>query len=56
LFASVTLRRMPANWSQVVGQQVPAGKLTTTVHGALKKYDLPDLVKAVDPAKLTLEP
>ena len=42
-FASVTLHEPLAAWSPVVGQSVPAGLLTSTVHGALAVYDLPDL-------------
>jgi cephalosporin-C deacetylase-like acetyl esterase len=55
LFASVTLRRTPSAWSPIVGQSVPAGQLTSTVHGALATYDLPDLVRSLDPAKLHIE-
>ena len=45
LFASVTLQGTPASWSKVVGQPVPSGRLTTTIHGALRAYDLPDLIQ-----------
>jgi cephalosporin-C deacetylase-like acetyl esterase len=55
LFASVTLRRTLDAWSPVVGQQVPQGRLTTAVHDALRAYDLPDLVRSLDPAKLHIE-
>ena len=55
LFASVTLRRAPQSWSAIVGQSVPAGYLTSTVHGALQTYDLPDLVRSLDPAKVHVE-
>jgi cephalosporin-C deacetylase-like acetyl esterase len=56
LFASVTLRRTLDNWSAVVRQPVPTGLLTSTVHGALRKYDLPDLVRSMDPSKMKIEP
>ncbi len=56
LFASVTLREPLAAWSPVVGQPVPAGQLTSTVHGALKTYDLPDLMRIVGPDKLRTGP
>lgn len=49
LFASLTLRRSLPSWSDVVGQSVPSGQLTSTVHGALRIYDLPDLVRSLDP-------
>ncbi|HUE73302.1 MAG TPA: acetylxylan esterase [Pirellulaceae bacterium] len=55
LFASVTLRGTPESWSSVVSQKAPAGLLTTTVHGALTAYDLPDLVTAIGPDKVRLE-
>jgi pimeloyl-ACP methyl ester carboxylesterase len=55
LFASITLRRTLASWSSVVRQPVPQGLLTTTVHGALRAYDLPDLVRSLDPNKLHIE-
>lgn len=47
LFASVTLRDAPKNWTSVVGARVPSGQLSWTVHGALKTYDLPDLARAL---------
>lgn len=56
LFASVTLRGTPESWSHVVGQKVPTGMLTSTVHGALRVYDLPDLVRAIGPDKVHVEP
>src|SRR5262249_50614124 len=46
-FASVTLRHMPGDWSSVVGQPAPQNRLTTTVHGALRIYDLPDLLRSL---------
>ena len=55
LFTSVTVRDGLASWSEVVGQRVPAGRLTSTIHGALSTYDLPDLVRTIGPQKLRLE-
>jgi hypothetical protein len=55
LFASVTLHRTLPAWSGIVRQAVPRGQLTTTVHGALKTYDLPDLIRTIDAAKLHIE-
>lgn len=55
LFASVTVRGTPADWASVVRQQVPAGQLDSTVHGALKLYDLPDLVKLAGSDKVRWE-
>jgi cephalosporin-C deacetylase-like acetyl esterase len=56
LFASVTLRGTPESWSSVVGQKAPAGLLTSTVHGALRAYDLPDLVRSIGQDKIRIEP
>ena len=53
LFASVTLRDTPHNWSSIVGQSVPAGQLECAVHGALRWYDLPDLVQLAGEDKVT---
>ena len=55
LFESLTLRDTPASWSDIVGQPVPSGQMASTVHGALGVYDLPDLVRAMSPKKVTLE-
>ena len=55
LFASVTLRRTLPSWTSIIKQPIPQGQLTSTVHGALKTYDLPDLLRAIDAAKLHLE-
>jgi cephalosporin-C deacetylase-like acetyl esterase len=55
LFASLTLRRAPAAWSPVVAQRVPAGQLTSTVHGALAVYDLPDLLRSLEPKKVYVQ-
>jgi hypothetical protein len=55
LFASVTLRRAPSDWSSIVPQPVPAGQLTSTVHGALRVYDLPDLARTLGSEKVQYE-
>jgi len=55
LFASVKLHRSPESWSATVPQSIPQGRLTSAVHGALRTYDLPDLARAIDPAKITME-
>lgn len=55
LFASLTLRDAPAAWSPIVSQPTPAGLLPHTVHGALATYDLPDLVKSLEPKKVYVE-
>lgn len=55
LFASVTLRDTPRNWSSVVKQSTPQGQLDSVVHGALEVYDLPDLVRLVGEDKVRFE-
>ncbi len=47
LFASVTLRDTPEAWEPLVAQRSPAGLLETTVHGALRDYDLSDLRRLI---------
>ena len=55
LFTSVTLRRTPRNWSEIVGRTTPSGQLDSTVHGVLEAYDLPDLVRLVGEDKVHFE-
>lgn len=52
LFASVTLHETPRDWASVVRQSEPAGQLESTVHGALRVYDLPDLVRLIGKEKV----
>ncbi|MBP85905.1 MAG: hypothetical protein CMJ64_04180 [Planctomycetaceae bacterium] len=55
LFASVTLRDTPRDWSSVVEETVPAGQFDSTVHSALEVYDLPDLVRLAGEEKVRYE-
>jgi dienelactone hydrolase len=55
LFASVTLRDTPRDWTSAVKNTVPTGVLPTTVHGALTVYDLPDLVRLSGKDKVRYE-
>ena len=55
MFASVTLRKTPRNWASIVRQENAAGRLDSTVHGALKLYDLPDLVRLAGKDKVRFE-
>ena len=45
LITSVTLRNVPRDWTSLIKQPVPAGQLDSAAHGALRVYDLPDLVR-----------
>jgi hypothetical protein len=51
----VLLKKPLEAWSPIVEQPVPAGLLTTTAHGALKVYDLPDLARTIGAEKLDIE-
>ena len=55
LFTTVTLRDAPGDWSSLVADPVPQGRLTTTVHGALQLYDLPDLARTLRAGQLNFE-
>jgi pimeloyl-ACP methyl ester carboxylesterase len=54
LFASLTLEQSLASWSNVVHTPVTQNQWTNLVHGALRVYDLPDLVAAVPVEKVTV--
>lgn len=47
LFASVTLKNAPTDWTSIAGSSNPAGQLEQTVHGVLRHWDLPDLEKVI---------
>ena len=47
LFASVTLRNAPTDWTSIAGSSNPAGQLEYTVHGVLRYWDLPDLENVI---------
>ena len=56
LFSSVTLGETPFSWASLIGNPVPRGALTQTIHGALQYYDIPDLVKLIAPSELKIQP
>ncbi|MBL9211655.1 MAG: hypothetical protein JNL92_14380, partial [Opitutaceae bacterium] len=53
-FRTVTLRRMIASWEAVAGARETFDQVVNVVHGALKHYDLPDLVGLVGRERVTL--
>lgn len=55
LFESVTLRNTPQSWSEIVGNPTPRGHLEYVVHGALKTYDLPNLLTLADQSNFQTE-
>ena len=54
LFASLELRRSLVSWSNVVKTEVTVNQLVNTVHGALEKYDLPDLLAILPTERVTV--
>jgi hypothetical protein len=54
LFASVTLQQCLASWSSVLSAPMAIGQFENVVHGALKTYDLPDLLGTLPKAKVTV--
>lgn len=55
LFAQVELRQTLDSWSSVVSDPQGCGAmLLTTVHGALKTYDLPDLRRVIGEKRLSI--
>lgn len=54
LFSSVELKRCLAAWSDVVRTPVTRNQAVNLVHGALTRYDLPDLKAAIPTGRLTL--
>ncbi len=55
LFESLTLRRSLISWSNVIQTPVTKGALINVIHGALKKYDLPDMVSLIGSERITIE-
>ena len=53
-FGNVKLVRALASWSDLVRHPTANGQLVNTVHGALKAYDLPDLVSVLPKDKVTI--
>jgi len=54
LFASVRLHRSLVSWSNVVHTPRAIRQLVNAVHGALKVYDLPDLLASLPPDRITV--
>jgi len=52
LFASLRLERSIRSWSDVVRHPEAKGQIMNAVHGALRVYDLPDLMRLIDPVPL----
>ena len=52
LFASLELKQSLVSWSNVVHTTVTQDQWTNLVHGALRAYDLPDLLAVLPPDKV----
>ena len=55
LFGKVTLRQPLQSWQSVIDTPVTTRQLPNVIHGVLRHYDLPDLVKLNPPGRLTIE-
>jgi pimeloyl-ACP methyl ester carboxylesterase len=51
----VTLRRSLASWASVARSPVSRNQLTNVVPGALRVYDLPDLIESIAPRAVGVE-
>jgi glycerophosphoryl diester phosphodiesterase/cephalosporin-C deacetylase-like acetyl esterase len=55
LFASMTLRRSLSSWSDIIHAGVSTGQMPNAVHGALRRYDLPDLISTLPSERVILK-
>jgi cephalosporin-C deacetylase-like acetyl esterase len=51
-FGSLSLRDGPASWAEGLARPADGRWLTTTIHGVLKHYDLPDLIQSLGPDRV----
>lgn len=51
LFTSISVRRGPESWQRMVESADQASPITTTIHGVLNRYDLPDLRQSIPAEK-----
>jgi len=55
LFKKTQLKSTLPSWSRAVAHPEEEGHFVNVIHGALKVYDLPNLVEAIGPDKVSLE-
>jgi len=55
VFGVLTLRRCIESWATVVRNPELTGQLANAIHGALKTYDLPDLVRSLPVGRVVIE-
>lgn len=53
-FTHITLKQMIASWESVVGAGETFDQTVNMVHGALRHYDLPDLIELVGRHRVTI--
>ena len=54
-FASVRLRNMIPSWADIIRTPENLNQAANVVHGALKHYDLPDLIELAGATKVHIE-
>ncbi len=54
-FSSLTLKKSLNSWKSIVRSQLTVDALNNVVHGALKYYDLPDIVSLVDSNRVIIQ-
>lgn len=54
-FGTIRIDRMIKSWAALVAAPVNQDQLVNTVHGALRHYDLPDLVRLAGTDRVTIE-
>jgi pimeloyl-ACP methyl ester carboxylesterase len=54
LLTSLELERPIRSWSSQIGLDEPTVGVSDCVHGALRVYDLPDLLQSLDPERITV--
>jgi hypothetical protein len=55
VFHRVTLRNGVRSWTEVLAAPLAENQLVQTVHGALKVYDLPDLVRVLPESAVEIQ-
>ncbi len=54
LFSKITLKQSLGSWSNVIHSTITENQLINAIHGALKVYDLPDLVSLLPKDKVQI--
>lgn len=54
-FTSLTLRQTLTSWTSVLHTPLPRNQLTSTIHGALRHYDLHDLDRSLERDRIRVE-